>query len=415
MDNIKLQIEKLVFGGQGIGTTPDGKKAFVWNALPDELVSLKVIKKRKDYIEAIAEEIIRPSKDRIEPLEDNYLATSPWQIINYDAENLHKKSIIIEVFRREHLRLMDFDFLALSKQWNYRNKMEYSFWGDDQGINLALYKRGGAGKQIVSGSKLAMESVDRTANLILAELNKNKSLRAADLKTIVVRSNQQGDTVASLFVKSENFVGLSLPEGVKGLVVYYSNPKSPASVKTKLLTELGDPLLSDSLLGRRIEYNSSSFFQVNIPIFEEVLTDIKRHIGDDSIIDMYGGVGSIGLSVADSPTIIELDQDAADMAKKNSGLSGANVVQASAEKALEYIGSEKTLIVDPPRAGLHKNVTSKILESKPPKIVYLSCNPATHARDIAHLLAGYEIVFFKGYNFFPRTPHIETLAILQRK
>jgi 23S rRNA (uracil1939-C5)-methyltransferase len=130
---------------------------------------------------------------------------------------------------------------------------------------------------------------------------------------------------------------------------------------------------------------------------------------------MYGGVGSIGLSISDDPVIVEIDNATVAMAKHNAEKTGAEVIHASTEKALKYITNDRVLIVDPPRAGLHKDVVTKILEVKPKKLVYLSCNPATQARDIALLQEEYSIVAFEGYNFFPRTPHIETLAILQRK
>lgn len=128
---------------------------------------------------------------------------------------------------------------------------------------------------------------------------------------------------------------------------------------------------------------------------------------------MYGGVGSIGLSVSNNPTIIELDDATAKMAIHNTKDSDAKVIQASSEKALDYIIKDKILIVDPPRAGLHKNVINRILHTKPKKVIYLSCNPATQARDIKLLESNYLVSFFEGYNFFPRTPHIETLAVME--
>lgn len=407
-----IKVEKLVNGGQGLGTLSDGKKIFIWNALPGEVVRARIIKKRKDYLEAIAEQILKKSKNRVDPKESNYLATSPWQILNFTAENQFKKAIIKEIFTREHVKLPKFDFKSLSKQYGYRNKMEYSFWGDDNGLHLALHYRGSQGKQIVPGSMLAMPAVDTGASSVIKELQKAK-IRAGDLKTVVVRCNQDGEVVASLFVKKEEFVKLPLPNGVKALSVYYSNPKSPASIITKQLYMLGQNRLSDKLLGKRFEYNSDSFFQVNIPIFEEALKDIKQVVGDDKVIDMYGGVGSIGLSVSSDPIIIELDKETSNMAKENALKSNALVVETSAEKALDYIDQNKVLIIDPPRAGLHLSVVQKILDVGPKQVVYLSCNPVTQARDIKLLSEKYQIDFFKGYNFFPRTPHIESLAALK--
>lgn len=408
-----VRVEKLVHGGQGIGALPDGRRVFVWNALPGETVETRLIKRKKDYAEAIAETVVKPSPERIEPREANYLATSPWQIMNFAAENTYKKQIVQEIFTREHIVLPGFEFVALKQEWHYRNKMEYSFWGDEDGLHLALHRRGSHGKQIVTGSKLAMPAVDSVANAVLDELRKYQ-IRAGDLKSLIVRCNQQGDAVASLFTKHEDFMQLNLSKVVQGLRVYHSNPKSPASVPTRLLYEIGNVRLADTLLGQNFTYDVDSFFQVNVPIFERVLSMIKARI-TGSVVDMYGGVGSIGLSVGSHSIIVEIDHATAAMAKYNVAGTAGQVIHASAEKALQYISKDWILIVDPPRAGLHKDVINRIAEVQPSKIVYLSCNPVTQARDIKMLDSIYDISFFEGYNFFPRTPHIETLAILQRK
>jgi 23S rRNA (uracil1939-C5)-methyltransferase len=204
-----------------------------------------------------------------------------------------------------------------------------------------------------------------------------------------------------------------------------------------------------------------SFFQVNLPIYERALTRIREHCAGDPV-DMYAGTGSIGLTVAQHSTqLIELDPATAAMARINAQAAAvaaadsadstgvpaaggihAEVIEASTEKALEYITGDRPVIFDPPRSGLHAKVVERCLETLPPQIIYLSCNPATQARDLA-LLTGvrpsaadaadsgaepgaagtaketaaapaYTIEFFETYNFFPRTPHIETLAVLTR-
>lgn len=411
----EVVVQKLVHGGQGLGELADGRKVFVWNALPGEKVRVDIIKKKRSFAEAIAVEVIEPSSEREEPSESNYLATSPWQMMTFDAENKYKKEIVSELFQQAHVTIPDFQITAPEEQWRYRNKMEYSFWGDDDGLHLALHQRGSHGKQIVTGSRLALPAIDAAANAICAQLNQ-LDVRAGDLKTIIVRSSQTGEAVASLFVKPESFEKLELAEGVKGIRVYHSNPKSPASVQTKFLYEVGDVTLTDELLGQEFEYDVDSFFQVNILIFERALEQIKGFCSEPDITDMYSGVGTIGLSVAQKQVeLVELDPATAKMARRNAAASKleTTVLQASTEKSLEYITADKPVIFDPPRAGLHAKVTQKVLETLPPKIIYLSCNPATQARDLALLQEKYTIKYFETFNFFPRTPHIETLAVLE--
>ncbi len=412
----EVKVTKLVHGGQGLAELPDGRKVFVWNALPGETVKARIFKQKRSYAEAIAEEIITASPERIAPLEENYLATSPWQIMDYAAENRYKSDIVRELFAHEKVTLPTFgDALTSGPEWNYRNKMEYSFWGDDEGLHLALHQRGSHGKQIVNGSKLALPAVDEAANVLCLQLGKLQA-RAGDLKTIIVRANQKGDAVAALFTKLTKFTKIELPPELKGLRVYHSNPKSPASVRTKLIYELGDVTLQDQLLGKSFEYDVDSFFQVNLPVFELALERIKHANIADSLIDMYAGVGSIGLSAqTKNVTLVELDAPTAKMARHNATEQNADVVEASTEKALEYITSESPVIFDPPRAGLHPKVVERVLEVMPPQITYLSCNPATHARDLGLLQESYAIISFEVFNFFPRTPHIETLAILIKR
>lgn len=412
----EISITKLVHGGQGLGQMADGRKVFVWGVLPGEVVHIRVIKRKRSYLEAIATDIIKASPLRQSPREPNYLATSPWQIMPLITENEHKKAIVQELFTQAHIAIPDFDIAFAGPEWQYRNKMEYSFWGDEVGLHLALHNRGSHLKQIVKGSVLAMPAIDAAANQLLEQLRR-LGVRAGDLKTVILRCSQAGEAVGALFVKTETFPKIELPATLKGLRVYFSNPKSPASVLTRQLADYGDSTLHDMLLGEYFTYDVDSFFQVNLPIFERALADIKKWASSGELVDMYAGVGSIGLSVATGKVdLVESDAATAAMARANAASSRLEVqaIEAPSEVALDYIVSDKTVIFDPPRAGLHDKVVARVLAAKPPRVIYLSCNPATQARDLAKMHDEYNIVHFAGYNFFPHTPHIETLAVLER-
>ncbi len=410
----KAYIEKLVHGGQGLGTLSDGRKAFVWNALPDEEVNVQIGRKKKDFVEGVAIEILVASENRIKPKEDIYLATSPWQIINFSAENEYKKQILAEAFQREGLTVKDIPMITDGRDFGYRNKLEFSFYGDDDGLHYAFYNRGSHQKQIVNGSALALPAINLAAKALLRELNE-LHIRAADLKSVILRCTQDGQVVGALFVKPHVFLPPKLPKELKGLRIYHSNPKSPASVPTKLLQQIGECGLYDKLLGSSLAYDVTGFFQVNLPVFELALKRIDYFTGGaKNKIDMYGGVGSIGVPIGGTTAIVELDPANVAMARANIGHLPIEVIQASSEQSLDYITAMSCLIVDPPRSGLHKDVIDRILEVRPGQICYLSCNPSTQARDIALLGGSYKIVVLEGYNFFPRTPHIESLVILER-
>lgn len=409
-------VEKLVHGGQALGTLADGRKIFVWNALPDEKVVVKARKEKRRFLEGVAIDVIEASLERVEPRDQAFLSTSPWQMMNFEAENNYKQSILLETLHREHVTLKTpVTFYHDSSEWQYRNKMEYSFWGDDDGLHLALYRRASHGKQIITGSSLALPVIDATAQRILDVLRTHK-VRAGDLKTVMIRANQAGDAVAALFVKREDFVQLdALEAACKGIVVYYSNPKSPASVITEPLYQFGDIRLMDLVLEAPITYDVTSFFQVNQPVFAAALRRIQLFIeGYEPRIDMYSGVGAIGIALGGA-VLIESDVHNCILASENCQNTTSTVVNVPAEKALQEIKPDGALIVDPPRAGLHAQVVDRIKEVRPPRIAYLSCNPITQARDLTLLQEMYNIESIEGFNFFPKTPHIESLALLTRK
>jgi 23S rRNA (uracil1939-C5)-methyltransferase len=201
------------------------------------------------------------------------------------------------------------------------------------------------------------------------------------------------------------------------------------STKNRTLLSHGSLELKSWVLGSEFKYSIDSFFQVNLPVYEEAIKDISSFLDvNANLIDMFSGVGSIGISALkckmnNTPnktqaklTLIEIDKKSAKYALQNAKLAKLNNVlpiNTNAYKVLDEITSESTLILDPPRAGLHKKLREKIQTTLPKKIIYLSCNPVTQARDIHDLESSYKITYNKGYNFFPRTTHVENLIILE--
>jgi len=414
--DIQLTIDKLVNGGQGMGSLDDGSKAFVWNALPGERVTASITKKRAGIIEAIATEVLEVSPERIKPADEAYMSTSPWQVMTWEAENRHKQAILADTFQRLGITAGDIKFTHNEQQWHYRNKMEYSFWGNDEGLHLALFERGSHGKQIITGSSLARPEIDMAANKILQVL-RTANTRAGVLKAITVRCDQDGRTVAALFVKNQRFPKLAgLEETCHGITVYYSNPNSPANVMTRQLYTFGEVTLTDRIAGHDISYDVHSFFQVNLPLFADAVARITRvSAALSSKIDLYSGVGTIGIA-AGAGALVEIDSNNIHYATQNIARAGGQVelIHASTETSLASIEGVDSVIVDPPRAGLHKAVLAKLLAETPRQVVYLSCNPVTLMRDLGGLAPTYAIESLEGYNFFPRTPHIEALAVLKK-
>lgn len=426
----QLTLERMIYGGQAIGQLESGKKALVWGGLPGETVEIQITKKKSSYVEGVVTNVLTSSDERVEPKDsDSYLSTSPWQIMTFEAEQHYKAALIEEAFELHDIVLpQPITVYSDGKEWGYRNKIEFSFWYDTESdkLDLAFFRRGTHGKIVVDGTSLAPDCINTTAREIVSVLNAHQ-LGGRDLKTLLIRCDAAGNVAWQLYVKNDKFEAeeilaecLVQAPAVCGEIIY-SDPKSPASVITKRLARSSTDTLNDTLQGTTFNYATEGFFQINLPVYAQALEDMRKWVEPDKpTVDMYSGVGTIGLTIGgDNVTLVELNEYAVQEMERNivqlKKIGKAIPVLAASEKALDYITSDATIIVDPPRAGLHEDVIDQLLEAAPNRIVYLSCNPATQARDVMRLAEAYGIRHHQGYNFFPRTPHIEHLVILDKK
>jgi 23S rRNA (uracil1939-C5)-methyltransferase len=308
---IEVTTTKLVHGGQALGVDTDGKTTFVWGALPDEKVSVRIIKDKKTWAEGVVDELIKPSTQRIEPAEPEvFLGTSPWQVMDYSLENIWKQKILEEVFAGEKLSFPWQPFFAPVERYGYRNKMEYNFWWDNNRIDLALHARGSHQKIVVHGSALASHAINNAGVQLVEFLNKHQ-VGGKDIKSAIIRSTKKGDIGMAVYLK--NPVHQELPWSdlrFHLLHVYYSEPKSPASVPTKLLVSLGADELQDVIGSREYSYSAEGFFQVNVEVYEKVIEDMSKFVSSvDDVVDMYAGVGTIGMSMPHRTLVsVELDR-----------------------------------------------------------------------------------------------------------
>ena len=412
-----LKIEKIIPGGFGLGTDDDGRKIFLWNALPGEIVlDYEITKKKSHYSEGIAKTIKNPSKHRVEPKDNIFLSTSPWQIMNYDYELTLKQELVVELFREHNIDIETPEIFTDHKDYFYRNKMEYSLYWDlnENKIKPSFHQRGSHRKIPVETSSIERPEIFSAAKSIIDDLN-SRGEEARKYQSLLLRCNQEGKISGGLY---EN---------------HQPHPVFPP--------------LTDQILGHSYSYSPNGFFQINLPVYEMALKEIKKYINTDKVLDLYAGVGTIGLSVARDKdlTLVEVDKSAYSELRKNcfegvfeggpepgkarssaktpvaTGVLDAprknfpQTVLAKSEDVTNYIEPDMTVILDPPRAGCDKKLISKLLEITPEKIIYLSCNPMTQARDVKLLLAKYIIDDIKTFNFFPHTPHIENLLILSRR
>lgn len=427
---MRIRLEKIVNGGQALGQLADGRKVFVWGGLPDEEVTIRITKKKSKYAEGIADRVINASPDRVDPVDVNsFLSTSPWQIMSFEAEQYHKVQLIKDALELHDIKPPGrINIVTDSKQYGYRNKIEFSWYSDADAISgvdtldLAFFKRGSRGKVMVNSTSLAHPNINILAQKI-RDLLRTKNISARQLKTLLIRSDKAGNCVWQLYTKDKlpKVINQSEADALPAIggEIIYSDPRSPASKITERLASFGKTTLTDSLLGVDFNYPAESFFQINLPVYELALKEIQQFVmPDQPVIDLYAGVGSIGLTVTQSNQnlkLVEINQIAVNEMTKNIqklGREKAQAILSASENILELIDGKNQIIVDPPRAGLHPKLTQKLLEQLPPRIIYLSCNPVTQARDLAQLLKKYQLTHLKAFNFFPRTPHIEVLALL---
>ena len=380
-----MEIVKFIPGGYAFATDESGKKFFFWNALPGEQVEeYEILKNKSSYCIARATKIKNISPHRIKEKDACFLSTSPWQILDYNYELKQKSLLVQEIFREHEITIDPPEVVTDKKDYFYRNKMEYALYfnHEDEKIHLAFHARGSHQKILVKSSSIERPEIFKKALEIVEDLN-NRHEEARKYQSLLLRCNQNGEVSGGLF---EN--------------------KKPHPVFKNL---------KDKVLGHEYSYSPNGFFQINLPVYELALKEIKDHILAGEVLDLYAGVGTIGLSVARDKklTLVEVDKSAYKELENNSkNCPNATTILEKSENVTNYINKNQTVILDPPRAGADKKLIDKLLEAKPQKIIYLSCNPATQARDIKILLEKYHIELIKTYNFFPRTPHIENLAIL---
>lgn len=387
----RIKVEKIIPGGQALATLENGKKIFLWNALPGEIVTdIELTKSKSSFDEGIVETVLEPSPDRIAPQDDCYLATSPWQIFNFSAELEQKRELVIELLRQHDIELPEnlrvADVQTDDREFHYRNKMEYSLYFDhaDAKIHLAFRARGSHRKIPIGQSSLERPEIFARAASIIDQLNAEHA-EARRFQSLLLRASKDGTVSGGLFENRR------------------PHPRFDN--------------LHDQILGHEYSYSPNGFFQINLPVYEMALQEISKYIQTAAVLDLYSGVGTIGLSCARDRqlTLVECDKSAYRELEHNCSGTTAKPVYAKSEEALEYIAPDQTVILDPPRAGCRAELLDRLLEVAPPTIIYLSCNPATQARDVKILLAKYQIAAITPYNFFPRTPHIENLIILERR
>jgi len=454
---VEVNVERVALGGQGVARV-EGFVLFVSGALPGDRVKARVVKKKKGYAQARVEEILAPSPDRVSapcPYA-GHCGGCQWQHARYEKQLAYKKGIVEEAL--VHLGGLEgvpvHDVVPSERQFGYRNKMEFSFsdrrWllpGEmaggvqDDGFALGLHVPGDFCKVLDVDACLLQEE---TGNHILRDVKEyaktsgmpvyslrrhegfwrfltlRRALRSDQWMVNIVTSTHAVRTVGPL---AERLCGRF--ENIAAVVNNITRRKAGVAVGESEVNLYGDGVIRERIGAFLFEISANSFFQTNTPGAEILYDMILRFAelrGSESVLDLYSGTGTIPVFLSRRAlrvTGMEIVEAAVADAERNcrlNGIDNCRFICGDIRRMLnEGAETPDVLIVDPPRSGMHKDVLAKLLHMSPERIVYVSCNPATLARDLALMNAGYEIQEIQPVDMFPHTPHVETVAKLARR
>jgi 23S rRNA (uracil1939-C5)-methyltransferase len=453
---LELLIEKLSSDGSGIARVSAGEGSpgephggerssviFVEGALPGEVVEAEITKRKKDFSLARVVRVKKPNPRRVSPVCPVFGVCGGCQLqyASYDLQLEIKAEIARDALTRiggfgSAGELPEIECAASPEQWGYRNKASFPVHKVKGKPTAGFYAAGSHRLVPLTSCPVNAASLNGLFGAIQKELPAlelgvyDEREHTGALRHLILRAGRRtGQTLASLVVNgrlnARNMKSISgLRRSLKDLTTLTLNHNSrPGNVilGTRTETITGSGLIEERLDGWTLAYDTSSFFQVNT----EQAAQLYRHVRDlalgKRVLELYSGVGSLTLSLAHlgSVTAVEEWSAAAALMKSNLGKNGVTnvrVLEGKAEDAVADVGTGYDLVVlDPPRTGCERVVLDKILKLGPARVVYVSCNPATLARDAKILRqGGYRLASVRAFDMFPQTVHVETVALLTR-
>jgi len=423
-----IRIEKIVYPGRRLGLM-EGKVVFTDRGLPGETVEVEVFKDRRSYAEARTVRIVEPAPARVEPRCAHYLACSPYQDMDYAFEIDVKRTQVMEILTRELKRpVKRFEMTPSPQVWGYRNKIGLRVLRED-GPAKFVYHEPGEQESFVAVDRCYLVT-DRVNDLMAGLLRVINEVPLTTVEGVEIRTSaSSGESLVLCDLASEaetaavaaGFGGLKREFGLAGAVASIFDGKHFRDEKL-----FGRDFIEERTGGLVFRIGARSFFQTNVGILERVFEDVAAAAGptgESVIADLFCGVGTFGLFLAKrSREVFGVEPEAGNVAflKKNLALNGIGnfaVCEGTAEEWLpEILEREPAVVVlDPPRRGVDPRIVSGLVDDPVPRIIYLSCNPTTLARDLKGFLEGYDLADVRVYDFFPHTPHIETLAVLDQR
>lgn len=446
-ETIEVEIIDLTHEGMGVAKV-DGYPLFIENALPGEKMEIKVLKTGKSFGYGKVLNVLKSSEDRVPVKDQNFtkVGISPLQHLAYGAQLNFKTNQVKNLMQRV-AKLPDvpvLDTIGMSNPWGYRNKAQIPVRKINDQLQTGFFRKNSHDLIPLEHFYIQDPKIDEAIIKIRDTMRKygvkpyNESDNTGNLRHIVVRRGYYtGEMMVVLITRTPKLFPTSkiipdilaaLPEVVS--IVQNVNPKKTNVIfgdETILLH--GEDKMIDTIFDLKFEISARSFYQVN-PIQTEVMYNKVKEFaaltGEEIVVDAYCGIGTIGLTLAKEAKQvygIEVIEEAVKNAESNAKLNGienatftSGLVEEVLPRMLEQEIKPDVVIVDPPRKGLEASLIDTLIETKPQRIVYVSCNPATLARDIALLVeGGYEAKQIQPVDNFPQTTHIESVTLLERR
>ncbi len=447
--------------GKCVGKSEDGQVVFLEKVAPGDIVDVMVLRKRKGVMQGVVKEYKSLSSDRIEPFCKHFgvCGGCKWQHISYPAQLRHKTDIVNNAMKR--IAKVDVgEFLPIigaDETTYYRNKLEYSFsnkrWLSPEELNTEIsnemevlgfhapgtfdkiveiehcYLQGGLSNEI----RDFVRGKAKELGLAFMDIKKVEG----DLRNIIIRTSVTGElmVVISFFRDDKTKRDELLDALMKRFPAitslnYAINPKRNDTLyDIDIMKYQGKSFIEEKLGDVRYRIGPKSFFQTNtqqaVRLFDTVV-NFAGLSGEENVYDLYTGAGSIACYLSGyCKQVVGIEEvaPAIEDARVNADLNGidnavfhvGDVKDILTDEFADKHGKPDVLITDPPRAGMHAKVVEMLLKLEAPKIVYVSCNPGTQARDLGLLSEKYEVTKMQPVDMFPHTYHIENVALLELK
>ena len=454
---MELDVADLAFGGRALARV-DGYVVFIDGALPGDRVAARIVRRKPQYAEARTERIVTPSALRVPQVcsHAGLCGGCRFQDLDYAVQLRHKERQVAECLR--HIGGVTASMrpiLAADALFDYRNKMEYSFGRDREGLlTLGLHRRGFFDRpfdlerchiagDLSSDLVACVRDLARAAGMTPYDTRRHEGL----LRFLVVRRGRRTGQAMVNLVASEGHDeferwGAVIRErfpAVRSVLLNTTRRRAQVALGDEERVLSGADRIEEVLGGLTFEISSSSFFQTNTEQGELLLRTALEGLaltGDERVLDLYSGTGTFTLPIARrAREVIGIESNAAAVrdAERNAARNEIGNARFMAGDAMELLRDRfgldtrdatppferpeiDAVLVDPPRAGLHPGVVSRLIHLGAPRLTYVSCNPATLGRDLALLCEErYRTEWVQPIDMFPHTPHIECVATLSRR